>query len=988
MADTKLTAGNDTYVQPLEARSPWTNYYGLEGDDVFALYNGVVNGGPGNDRIEKVDYASEWWLNVQVAYWDSPVGVVVDLAAGTAEDGWGGHDTLVGVTSVHGSGRDDTLKGSAANNFFWPNGGKDLIDGRGGVDTVGIGWFTPTGAKQGRQAQLDDLDIQVSIDGRTAVIKPKAGAGFELQLTDVERFQINGADGTNATYTLADFIQPQDMARQAIEAGGSLRWNAAAALGTAVEVTYSFVLSAPASGPGATGFRSFNVAEQQVVRELLATLAGCTGLSFREVAEGGGNVGQIRFGVSQQADAKGQSWLPNQAGVGDSAGDVWMDVESMASLARGSEGFAALIHELGHALGLRHPVNTDPGDAWSAQLRATDDRTALTAMSGQASADGLFRADFGPLDLLALRELYGSKAVAAGDTVVRLGSAQTGAQTTLVDDGGTDTLDASALPVGAKLDLVPGHLGSVGVSAAGVAAVDNLALLATTVIENAVGTAYDDVLLGNDADNRLAGGLGNDWIDGAKGTDTAVFAGLRGDYEVSTGFGKVYVKARDGQGGFDTLLSIEALQFADQVVVLSATALAADASFSLDEDGTLTGALPASSDLAASNASYALATGPAHGSASISATGALTYVPAADYWGSDALTFDLIGPAGRNRYVAYLEVRPVNDAAPVGRDGEVLAIAGQAVTASLPPATDADHDALRYSLLSDPASGAVDLAAGGAFTYVAKAGFSGSDSFRFSVSDGMGGSSAYTAWVTVAAVAQTHQGTAGRDDLVGGSAGDGYLLGAGDDRVLPKGGADVIDGGEGRDTLQLQAARSGYTLQSHGSWWSVSDAAGLDGTDRVTAVERLQFTDGWVALDLQDGQHGAQAAQILRGLFGAAALKVPLYAGYAVGLLDQGMSYDELVAFALQTEAFWSQAGSSLAAHPNEALVKAVYRNVIGVDASAAEVAYYAGLVSSGAFTQASLATMACQTVFNTGSADLVGLAAQGLDYVLPPGVG
>ena len=47
-----------------------------------------------------------------------------------------------------------------------------------------------------------------------------------------------------------------------------------------------------------------------------------------------------------------------------------------------------------------------------------------------------------------------------------------------------------------------------------------------TLIERAIGSAFDDVLLGNDANNALKGGLGNDWIDGGKGTDTAVFDGF------------------------------------------------------------------------------------------------------------------------------------------------------------------------------------------------------------------------------------------------------------------------------------------------------------------------------------------------------------------------------------------------------------------------------------------------------------------------------
>jgi len=68
-------------------------------------------------------------------------------------------------------------------------------------------------------------------------------------------------------------------------------------------------------------------------------------------------------------------------------------------------------------------------------------------------------------------------------------------------------------------------------------------------------------LLGNDLDNQLTGGKGNDWIDGGKGQDTALFSGPRSAYLISTGFGKTFITARDGSSGFDTLVNIETVQF-------------------------------------------------------------------------------------------------------------------------------------------------------------------------------------------------------------------------------------------------------------------------------------------------------------------------------------------------------------------------------------------------------------------------------------------
>ena len=55
---------------------------------------------------------------VQVSFFSSPSGVVVDLSSGTAQDGWGTTDTISGVENVEGSDRDDTITGNSASNVI------------------------------------------------------------------------------------------------------------------------------------------------------------------------------------------------------------------------------------------------------------------------------------------------------------------------------------------------------------------------------------------------------------------------------------------------------------------------------------------------------------------------------------------------------------------------------------------------------------------------------------------------------------------------------------------------------------------------------------------------------------------------------------------------------------------------------------------------------------------------------------------------------
>ncbi|MCP5372752.1 MAG: S8 family serine peptidase [Hyphomicrobiales bacterium] len=133
---------------------------------------------------------------------------------------------------------------------------------------------------------------------------------------------------------------------------------------------------------------------------------------------------------------------------------------------------------------------------------------------------------------------------------------------TLVDTAGTDTLNFAALTDGLTIDLTPGSTQSL--------LGNPLTFDAGSLFENAWGGDGDDVFTGNAAgnalygmrgDDSLRGGGGDDLLDGgADGAsgDTAVFAGVRGDYAVSLDQG-VYTLV--GPDGTDQAVGIEWFAF-------------------------------------------------------------------------------------------------------------------------------------------------------------------------------------------------------------------------------------------------------------------------------------------------------------------------------------------------------------------------------------------------------------------------------------------
>lgn len=385
---------------------------------------------------------------------------------------------------------------------------------------------------------------------------------------------------------------------------------------TATTLDYSAPIS-PAyeasDSEAAQGFRSISPAQKAVAD---CTLTGTTALPGQPVTRLGSvssftnetftDVGTGPAAImlaSSSAPATSETYTP---GPGVQSGDVWFgqafDADPTLDLrtpARGNYAYFSVVHELGHALGLKHG-NEAGGVANVTLPPATDDveYSIMTYASyigspgqydtcGPDSRPQTFMMD----DIAALQYLYGANFSAVGPTTYRwdpatgetfingVGQGRPGGnklfQTIWSGDGQEATYDFSPYTAGVQVNLNPGassvtsatQLADLG---PGITAKGNVynALQyqgdPRSLIANAFGGSGNDTIAGNAADNLLKGGLGTNAIDGGGGSNTALYDVTRQGAAISmAGDGTIQVAF---QGGQDSLRNIQALHFSDETL--------------------------------------------------------------------------------------------------------------------------------------------------------------------------------------------------------------------------------------------------------------------------------------------------------------------------------------------------------------------------------------------------------------------------------------
>ena len=272
-------------------------------------------------------------------------------------------------------------------------------------------------------------------------------------------------------------------------------------------IHYTFSV-ASGNEAGQTGQQAFTTLQQTATRIAFDYLNSITGINFVETRTGtDAQIHLANINIKETGVTGLCSWQAPYSYWSDGTlvqesfkpnAYVYLDNAEFGvqngNLMPGGAGYQTLLHELGHALGLKHPFQDE------IRLPVNQDNTANTIMS-YTDRGGPYSA-FGAYDIAALNWLYG------GD----------------------------------------GLAGALGINSTGGG-------------RYLTGASGNDRLVGTDGDDVFAGMGGNDTIIGGLGTDTVVFSGLRKDYTFSVNGNGDLIGAH--ASGTITMSGIDLLSFND-----------------------------------------------------------------------------------------------------------------------------------------------------------------------------------------------------------------------------------------------------------------------------------------------------------------------------------------------------------------------------------------------------------------------------------------
>ena len=383
-----------------------------------------------------------------------------------------------------------------------------------------------------------------------------------------------------------------------------------------------------------------------------------------------------------------------------------------------------------------------------------------------------------------------------------------------------------------------------------------------TMSEDGAPTPFTLVLNATDSDHA---GSELSWsVSSAatNGTATASGTGLSKtvNYAPDTGFSgtdSFTVEVTDGDLSDSIVVNVtvEAVNAAPVIDQGDTTAM------TLDEDGTQTLALSAT-DSDGDSLSWSVASAAERGGVNVDTNGLVTYVPVADFNGSDSFTVQVSDSELTDSITVSVTVNPVNDV-PVITEGasvtlEVNEDSSDSVTFT---ATDADNDPLTWSISSGAVEGIVTQT-GSEFSYAPAADFNGSDSFVVQVSDG---TATGTSTVNVTVIAVNDAPVVTSAPVTTASEYQVYAY----DVTATDAEGDAV-------SYSLNTAPTGMTMSAAGEIRWIPESAGT----YSVVVNATDGSDaGTQSFDITVNAEPAVAGRAVKGVLANAPVEAAVYAG-------------------------------------------------------------------------------------------------------------
>jgi len=352
-------------------------------------------------------------------------------------------------------------------------------------------------------------------------------------------------------------------------------WNGmTGAAGAPVFVTYAFVENSEVPSladyepyPN-DGYFAFGAAQRTSFRQAIAQFETVAGVRFIEVDD----PEKASIDVMNTSGSQWAGWANYGASSDSYTSDGWLVIDGTGTYAPGTSRYEVILHEIGHAMGLKHPFDGDP------TLASHLDNENYTLMS--YTSNGIYDTSLATFDVQALQYLYGASSSinsawtwnwsdvtgvfslsgsSADDQLIAVD-----AQSTINGMGGNDTIwgrdGDDTLNGGDGNDVLYGGTGNnhldggsgndrfiagwgtdTYVGGSGVDVVDfgartyaaYYSLASGGDVENVYGSDYGDYLTGNGLANELRGGAGADYLFGGIGNDV-----LDGGTDADTMYGE------------------------------------------------------------------------------------------------------------------------------------------------------------------------------------------------------------------------------------------------------------------------------------------------------------------------------------------------------------------------------------------------------------------------------------------------------------------